>query len=55
MALDLDLDEAFEELTQRMSMKEVDDLHGTSGSTEEERSLMRKSRTWFGLLVLEHM
>jgi hypothetical protein len=55
MALDLDLDEAFEELTQRMSMKEVDDLHGTSGSTEEEGSLMRKSRTWFGLLVLEHM
>ncbi|GFF29506.1 uncharacterized transporter C417.10 [Aspergillus udagawae] len=55
MALDLDLDEAFEELTQRMSMKEVEDLHGTSGSTEEERDLMRKSRTWFGLLVLEHI
>ncbi|GAQ11143.1 uncharacterized transporter C417.10 [Aspergillus lentulus] len=55
MALDLDLDEAFEELTQLMSMKEVEDLHGTSGSTEEERGLMRKSRTWFGLLVLEHI
>ncbi|KAM0121797.1 hypothetical protein ACP6JC_001411 [Aspergillus fumigatus] len=55
MALDLGLDEAFEELTQRMSMEEVDELHGASGPPEEECSLMRKSRTWFGLLVLEHM
>ncbi|RHZ61917.1 MFS transporter [Aspergillus thermomutatus] len=55
MALDLDLDEAFEELTQRMTMKEVEDFHGTTGLTEEERGLMRKSRTWFGLLVLEHI
>ncbi|KAK9627558.1 hypothetical protein V6Z94_002244 [Aspergillus fumigatus] len=55
MALDLGLDEAFEELTQRMSMEEVDELHGASGPPEEECSLMRKSRTWFGLLVLEHI
>ncbi|KAE8373364.1 hypothetical protein BDV26DRAFT_285196 [Aspergillus bertholletiae] len=56
MALDLSLDEAFEELIQRLTMKEIDgmsDFHTTTD--EEERSLMRKSRTWFGLLVLDHI
>ncbi|KAI9373384.1 hypothetical protein BJX61DRAFT_533152 [Aspergillus egyptiacus] len=55
MALDLGLDEAFEDLTERLTMR---DLEGTSeipGSTEHEIGLMRKSRTWFGLLVLEHI
>ncbi|BAE58849.1 unnamed protein product [Aspergillus oryzae RIB40] len=56
MALDLSLDEAFEELIQRLTMDEIEgtpELHMTTD--EEERSLMRKSRTWFGLLVLDHM
>ncbi|EIT74930.1 hypothetical protein AO1008_07741 [Aspergillus oryzae 100-8] len=56
MALDLSLDEAFEELIQRLTMDEIEgtpELHMTTD--EEERSLMRKSRTWFGLLVLDHI
>ncbi|KAL2819038.1 hypothetical protein BDW59DRAFT_151646 [Aspergillus cavernicola] len=52
MALDLCLDEAFEGLTQHLTMKDVD---GTPGLIEEENVLMRKSRTWLGLLVLEHI
>lgn len=51
MALDLNLDGAFEKLIQRLAMRETDACH----DLEEERSLMRESRTWFGLLVLEHM
>ncbi|KAL4965741.1 putative C6 transcription factor, partial [Aspergillus stella-maris] len=54
MALDLGLDEAFEELTHRLTMKDVDGLPGMTG-VEEDNVLMRKSRTWFGLLVLEHI
>ncbi|KAL3478480.1 hypothetical protein BJX99DRAFT_256377 [Aspergillus californicus] len=52
MALDLGLDEAFEELTQHLTMKEIE---RGAGLIEEENVLMRKSRTWFGLLVLEHI
>lgn len=57
MALDLGLHEAFEELTERLAMKNDG---GNSHIVAEriiqrERSLMRQSRTWFGLLVLEHM
>ncbi|GAB1199486.1 hypothetical protein APSETT444_008836 [Aspergillus pseudonomiae] len=56
MALDLSLDEAFEELIQRLTMKEVEGISEFHMTTdEEERSLMRKSRTWFGLLVLDHI
>lgn len=57
MALDLGLDEAFEELIQRLTMKETEGIHDMSGVVvdDEERALMRKSRTWFGLLVLDHM
>ncbi|KAL4928064.1 putative C6 transcription factor [Aspergillus undulatus] len=55
MALDLGLDEAFEELTHRLTMKDVDGVPGIVGLIEEENALMRKSRTWFGLLVLEHI
>lgn len=55
MALDLGLDEAFEELTQRLTMKELEGTSNVSVNREEERVLMRKSRVWFGLLVLEHM
>ncbi|KAL4953564.1 C6 zinc finger domain protein [Aspergillus filifer] len=54
MALDLGLDEAFEELTHRLTMKDVDGVPGVGG-VEEDSVLMRKSRTWFGLLVLEHI
>ena len=54
MALDLGLDEAFEELTHRLTMKDVEGSPNTDGLIEET-GLMRKSRTWFGLLVLEHM
>lgn len=57
MALDLGLHEAFEELTERLAMK--NDGENGCGVPEQvierERSLMRQSRTWFGLLVLEHM
>ncbi|OJJ70686.1 hypothetical protein ASPBRDRAFT_197378 [Aspergillus brasiliensis CBS 101740] len=57
MALDLGLDEAFEELIQRLTMKETDVIHDMSSVMvdDEERALMRKSRTWFGLLVLDHI
>jgi hypothetical protein len=56
MALDLGLDEAFEELIQCLTMKEIEGIPDVTRATdEEERSLMRKSRTWFGLLILDHM
>ncbi|KAE8419811.1 hypothetical protein BDV36DRAFT_282021 [Aspergillus pseudocaelatus] len=56
MALDLSLDEAFEELIQRLTMKGIEDISESHMATDEEdRSLMRKSRTWFGLLVLDHI
>lgn len=57
MALDLGLDEAFEELIQRLTMKETEQVHDMTGVLvdDEERTLMRKSRIWFGLLVLDHM
>ncbi|KAL4860861.1 hypothetical protein BDV12DRAFT_204612 [Aspergillus spectabilis] len=55
MALDLGLDEAFEELTHQLTMKDVDGTPDIPGWIEEENVLMRKSRTWFGLLVLEHI
>lgn len=51
MALDLNMDKAFEKIVQRFAMRETNVYHGP----EEDRSLMRESRTWFGLLVLEHM
>ncbi|OJJ03966.1 hypothetical protein ASPVEDRAFT_54239 [Aspergillus versicolor CBS 583.65] len=54
MALDLGLDEGFEELTHRLTMKDVDGSPNTD-DVVEENGLMRKSRTWFGLLVLEHI
>lgn len=56
MALDLGLDEAFEELIQRLTMRETEGVPDISAAIDdEERALMRKSRTWFGLLVLDHM
>ncbi|KAJ5157401.1 uncharacterized protein N7482_008501, partial [Penicillium canariense] len=56
MALDLGLHEAFEELTERLATKNDGDVYGVPDPDfERERVLMRKSRTWFGLLVLEHM
>ncbi|KAJ5477112.1 hypothetical protein N7539_007256 [Penicillium diatomitis] len=61
MALDLGLHEAFQMLTDRLVIRNDHDAwieDGRSGSihdVQEERLLMRKSRTWFGLLVLEHI
>lgn len=56
MALDLGLHEAFEELTERLAIKNDEDAYSAPDhDIERERALMRKSRTWFGLLVLEHM
>ncbi|OJJ47532.1 hypothetical protein ASPZODRAFT_63086 [Penicilliopsis zonata CBS 506.65] len=49
MALDLRLEEAYEELTQRLALREE------GGFFDVEQLLMRKSRTWFGLVVLEHI
>jgi len=56
MALDLRLHEAFEELTERLAVKNDEDTFEIPGHDfEREQDLMRRSRTWFGLLVLEHM
>ncbi|KAJ5679073.1 transcriptional regulator family: Fungal Specific TF [Penicillium macrosclerotiorum] len=56
MALDLGLHEAFEELTERLATNNDEDSYGVPDhDLEKERILMRKSRTWFGLLVLEHI
>ena len=58
MALDLKLPDAYEELTKKLSMKDAEPSPQNSENPAEEpgeRLLMRKSRTWFGLLVLEHM
>ena len=56
MAVDLGLHEAFEELTTTISAKNSDDLCSNSNFDDErERMLMRQSRTWFGIFILEHM
>ncbi|KAJ5367728.1 hypothetical protein N7541_001669 [Penicillium brevicompactum] len=56
MALDLGLHEAFDELTQRLALRNEDIAYALPHQMlEEERALMWKSRTWFGLLVLEHI
>lgn len=56
MALDLGLHEAFDELAQRVAAKNDDMAYAFPPQIfEDERMLMRKARTWFGLLVLEHM
>lgn len=56
MAMDLGLHEAFDELTQRIAVKDDDMAYPLSHQvSEDERTSMRKARTWFGLLVLEHM
>jgi hypothetical protein len=56
MALDLELHDAFEELTERLAFKNDEDAAGIPDHDfDRERDLMRNSRTWFGLLVLEHM
>ena len=56
MALDLGLHEAFEELTELLAIKnDENSSRGPDYDFDRERNLMQKSRTWFGLLVLEHM
>jgi hypothetical protein len=53
MAMDLGLPDAYEDLTRRLIVKEVPEWPPGSNTNAEERSLMRKTRTWFGLLVLD--
>ncbi|KAJ5503715.1 transcriptional regulator family: Fungal Specific TF [Penicillium fimorum] len=56
MALDLGLHEAFDELTQRLALQNEDTAYALLHQLfEEERALMWNARTWFGLLVLEHI
>ncbi|CDM31528.1 transcriptional regulator family: Fungal Specific TF [Penicillium roqueforti] len=56
MALDLELDEAFDELTRRLALQNEDMAYALPHQMfEEERALMWNARTWFGLLVLEHI
>jgi hypothetical protein len=56
MALDLELHEAFEELIQRLALRNEDMAYALPHQMfEEERALIWNARTWFGLLVLEHM
>lgn len=56
MALDLGLHQAFEDLIERISMRNNEEAYNANYSDDEgEQLLMRQSRTWFGLLVLEHM
>lgn len=56
MALDLELHEAFDELIQRLALQNEDMAYALPNQMfEEERALMWNARTWFGLLVLEHM
>ncbi|CAI7630039.1 unnamed protein product [Penicillium glandicola] len=56
MALDLELHEAFDELTQRLALQNEDIAYALPHQMfEEERTLMWNARTWFGLLVLEHI
>ncbi|KZN89793.1 hypothetical protein EN45_084290 [Penicillium chrysogenum] len=56
MALDLELHEAFDELIQRLALQNEDMAYALPNQMfEEERALMWNARTWFGLLVLEHI
>ncbi|PTU23658.1 hypothetical protein P175DRAFT_0468353 [Aspergillus ochraceoroseus IBT 24754] len=55
MALDLGLDEAFEDLIQQLAMHDVGGGLDIRNVVETENILMRKCRVWFGLLVLEHI
>ncbi|KAJ5965159.1 uncharacterized protein N7479_005035 [Penicillium vulpinum] len=56
MALDLGLHEAFDELTQRLALRNEDMPYALPHQMfEEERALIWNARTWFGLLVLEHI
>ncbi|KOS48286.1 hypothetical protein ACN38_g687 [Penicillium nordicum] len=56
MALDLQLHEAFDELIQRLALQNEDMAYALPHQMlEEERNLMWNARTWFGLLVLEHI
>ena len=52
------MDETLEKFMQYVPKKGAEGAHATNGmgaANEDERSLMREVRTWFGLLVLEHM
>ncbi|KAL2004761.1 hypothetical protein VTN00DRAFT_3289 [Thermoascus crustaceus] len=56
MAVDQELPAAYEQLTGRLALSDMDDRSRLPEDIEEvELLLMRKARTWFGLLVLEHI
>ena len=58
MALDRNLDEAFDKLTQRLLTKETqqsNETHEARPENEDDCLLVRECRIWFGLLILEHM
>lgn len=55
MALDLGLHNAFEELTNRLAARGVEWTSDIPNLVDEDNILVRNSRTWFGLLVLDHM
>ena len=60
MALDLHLQNAYEELLGRMSGTEsgcdyYERVEMFSEVNAEEAMLFRKARTWFGLFILDHM
>ena len=54
VALDLELPDAFEHLTRHLLEYSTDTPEADHGN-EEVVSLMRRCRTWFGLLVMENI
>jgi Fungal Zn(2)-Cys(6) binuclear cluster domain len=54
VALDQELPDAFEQLTRRLLAFDTSP-YAEQMSSDELSSLMRRSRTWFGLLVLENI
>lgn len=56
MALNLRLHEAYGDLIERLTISDSDATYRTPKKLDHsEQLLMRNTRTWFGLLVLEHM
>lgn len=56
MALSLGLHEAYGDLIERLNTRDSDETYRKPTELDDnERILMRYTRTWFGLLVLEHM
>lgn len=55
MALDLELPRAYDELTTRLVTRDSNAVSTVSHSQADDLAWMRQTRTWFCLLVLEHM